>query len=291
MVNKKINILVIGGSGFIGSHVVDQLVKKNFNVFVFDLVIPQYKNKKAIYIKQNIKNLKALGRVIKKCSVVYNFAGIGDIDIAYNNPISTIENNILINSKIIELCIKYKINRFVYASSIYALSDKGGFYRCSKQAAENYLIEYGKKNKINYTILRFGSLYGPRSGSNNGLYKIINNYYKSKKLSYFGTKLTKRNYIYVVDAAKICSEIIIKKYKNKIVQVTGKQKIYIFQVMKILSKILNYKKTIFYQNLNSPSHYENNPYTYKIDYGVKKYIKNEKKIDLGLNELVKIVKK
>ena len=290
MANKKINVLVIGGSGFLGSHIVDELIKKKYKVLVYDLKLPKNKNSKANYIKGNISNIKKIQKIIDKCNLVYNFAGIGDLKEAYENPISTIKYNILLSAKILECCIKYKIERYIYASSIYALSDNGSFYRCSKQAAENYIIEYNRKENLNYTILRFGSLYGPRSNYNNGLYKIIENYFKSKTLSYFGSKLIKRNYIYVKDAAKLCVKILNKKYQNQIVEITGKKKIIISEVMRYLSKILKYKKKIRYQNISSINHYIENPYTYKINYGLRSYINKEKNFKDGLKELIDIIK-
>ena len=108
---------------------------------------------------------------IKDSSYVYNFAGIADLDYGVHQPIKSIEQNILATVNMLNFCKKHKIRRYVYASTIYVYSEKGGFYRCSKQAAENYIEEYYKKFKLNYTILRYGSLYGPGAGTNNGLSK------------------------------------------------------------------------------------------------------------------------
>ena len=82
----------------------------------------------------------------------------------------------------LNFCKKYNIKRYIYASTIYVYSEKGGFYRCSKQAAENYIEEFYKNLKLNYTILRYGSLYGPGAGINNGLSKIISTSLKRDKL-------------------------------------------------------------------------------------------------------------
>ncbi len=288
---SKKNILVLGGSGFIGSHVVDTLVLKKFNVIVYDLKKSKWINKNCKFLKGNISNFKLIDRLLKKVNVVYNFAGVSDLTDAHNDPIKTINFNILANSKIIELCIKNKVQRYIYASSIYALSDKGSFYKCSKQAAENYLIAYNRKNKINYTILRFGSLYGPRSNYNNGLYKIIHDFIIKKKLSYFGNKKTVRNYIYVKDAAKICVEVLKNKYKNKIIGVTGRKSIRIYKVMNLLSKLFKTTKKIEYKNLNSLNHYTSNPYTYKLDYGFNCFLKKDQNFDKAILELYNCVKK
>ena len=260
-------------------------------MYIESLEKSKWVNKKCKFYRGNISNLKKLESILKRVDIVYNFAGISDLTDAYKNPIKTINLNILINAKIIELCIKNKINRYIYASSIYALSNNGSFYKCSKQAAENYLIEYNKKEKIDYTILRFGSLYGPRSNYNNGLYKIIFDLIKNDRLSYFGSSKTVRNYIYVKDAAKICVKVLNKKYKNKIIQITGKKSVQINQIMKKLSKLFNNKKKIEYKNLNSLNHYEKNPFTYKLDYGLKCFLKKEQNLDKCITELYKFIKK
>ncbi len=288
MAKKK--ILVLGGAGFLGSHVVDTLIENNYNVIIYDIKRSKWVNKKCKFYKGNILNLRKLEILLKRVDVVYNFAGISDLTDAYKNPIKTINLNILVNAKIIELCIKNKINRYIYASSIYALSNNGSFYKCSKQAAENYLIEYNKKEKINYTIIRFGSLYGPRSNYNNGLYKIIYDFIKNDKLSYFGSNKTVRNYIYVKDAAKICVKVLKDYYKNKIIQITGKKSMQINQIMRKLSKLFNNKKKIEYKNLNNLNHYEKNPFTYKLDYGLKCFLNKEQNLDKSLNELYKFIK-
>ena len=108
----------------------------------------------------------------------------------------------------LDLCKKYKIKRFIFASTIYVYSSKGGFYRCSKQAAENYIEEFFNKFKLNYTILRYGSLYGPGAGTNNGLSKIILNFLNKKEIIYEGGPNTIREYIHVEDAAKSSVDIL-----------------------------------------------------------------------------------
>ena len=75
-----------------------------------------------------------------------------------------------------------KVKKFVYASTVYVNSKEGGFYRCSKSASENYVEEYSNFYHLDYTILRFGSLYGPRSDDSNGLLNIVRNAVKHKKL-------------------------------------------------------------------------------------------------------------
>ena len=138
-------ILIFGGNGFLGSHVVDELVSKKFKVTIFDKVIGTGEIK-AKFIKGDISNSRLLESQIKKNQIVYNFAGVSDLDQAMKKPIDSIKLNTLMQN--VELCSKYKIKRYIFSSSIYANSSEGGFYRCSKLSAEQYIIEFGKVKKF-----------------------------------------------------------------------------------------------------------------------------------------------
>ena len=74
---------------------------------------------------------------------------------------------------ILKSCIEAKVKRYILASSIYADSSQGGFYRVSKQSSELMTSEFGKVYNLSFTILRFGSIYGPGSDLKNGLLKIV----------------------------------------------------------------------------------------------------------------------
>ena len=152
-------IIVTGGSGFLGSHVADELSKRGHDVTIFD-------KKKSKWIRPdqkmylgNILNAKDLENVIKGADVVFHFAALADIDEALKKPIETANINISGTVLALECSYKYKIKRFVHASTIYVNSKDGGFYRCSKKAAEDYVEEYYNTFGLDYTVLRFGSLY------------------------------------------------------------------------------------------------------------------------------------
>ena len=74
---------------------------------------------------------------------------------------------------VLELCKKYKVKRLIFASTIYVYSTDGNFYKCSKQSSESFIEEYNKQYNLEYTILRYGSIYGPRSNTSNGIYRIV----------------------------------------------------------------------------------------------------------------------
>ena len=144
-------IIVTGGSGFLGSHVADELSKRGHDVTIFD-------KKKSKWIRSDQKmfigdilNPNDLENVIKNTDVVFHFAALADLNQALKNPINTVKVNILGTVQALELCCKYNIKRFIQASTIYVNSSEGGFYRSSKKVAEDYVREYNKNYNLNYT--------------------------------------------------------------------------------------------------------------------------------------------
>ena len=237
-------ILVLGGSGFLGSFIADALSKKGHKVKIFDKKKSRWlKNNQKMYIG-DILNFKSLEKAIKGNQIIYNFAALSDLDEAKNKPIDTVKSNILGTTNALVLSKKYKIKRFIHASSIYAASEEGGFYASSKRAAEDYIEEFQKTYGLDYTILRFGSLYGERSGNNNGVTKLIQNAIKKKKLLYTGSRKATRRYIHVLDSADACVEVIKEKYKNKYLTITGRKVIKITKFMDFLSKHFSISKKI-----------------------------------------------
>jgi len=283
--------LVTGGSGFLGSHVADMLTAKGYKVTIFDKKRSPWLKKNQKFIRGNLLNYKKLEKVVKNKDVVFHFAALSDLNEALMKPLETVKLNILGTIFLLELSKKYKINRFIYASSIYVNSHQGGFYRSSKKAAEDYIEEYHQRYKINYTILRYGSLFGERSDFNNGLKKIIKNSLEAKKIVYFGNSKTEREYIHVKDAANVTADIIKKKFKNKHIILSGSKSIKIKSVLSTLSKVLGYKGKIIFKNKKILGHYIKTPYTYKPKYGKKLSLKKNLNFTKSLISLVNEVKK
>ena len=205
--------LVTGGSGFLGSYVADELTKKGFKVVIYDKKKSKWIKKKQKFVNGDLNNRKKIEKIIKKSDYVFHFAGLADLNESLLKPLETAKSNILGTINLLKICKKYNVKRFVYASSIYVLSNQGGFYRVSKKAAEEYIEEFSKRFNLNFTILRYGTIYGKRSNNTNGVKKIIKNALKNKEVVYEGSIKSKRNYLSAQDAAKITVSTIKKKYK------------------------------------------------------------------------------
>ena len=215
--------IVFGGSGLLGSHVADALTEAGNEVAVFDLRKSNYLRKGQQMILGNILDADDVSVAVEGMDVVYNFAGLANLDSAATRPVDTVMLNIVGTCNILDACVAHHVKRFVYASSFYANSGKGGFYRCSKQAAEIYIEEYARKYNLSYTVLRYGSLYGPRAGKENGIFKMIQNALSFGKVPCAGRGEEVREYIHVKDAAALSVQILGDEYRDKHIVLTDLQ--------------------------------------------------------------------
>jgi len=280
------NILVTGGSGFLGSHVADELSKAGHKVIIYDLIKSKWLDHSQKMIKGNIIDQIKLSKFIKKADIIYNFATLGDLDKAKFLPTETIELNILSLVNMLKLAKKFRIKRFVQASSVYANSEEGGFYGKSKRAAEDYIYEFNKTFKLPFTILRFGSLYGPRADDNNGIRKLILSAKRKKRVIYRGNKMAIRRYIHVEDAAKLSVKILGSKYKNKIFTITGRKNIKVKKLIEFLSKRFKIKTSKnIYLNEENTAHYKDRPTPIIRREGRNIFMKKEKHFEKSIAEL------
>ena len=156
-------ILVIGGSGFLGSHVADVLTTRGHDVYIYDIVKSKYLTSSQKMIIGDVLDKKKIDQSISKVDYVYHFAAIADIKEAKDDPIKSANFNIIGTLNILDACKKFNIKRIIFSSSIYVYSNHGSFYRTTKQSCELFLENYFEEFNLNYTILRYGSLYGLRA--------------------------------------------------------------------------------------------------------------------------------
>ena len=279
--NKK-KVVVFGGSGFLGSHVADKLTDLGYKVTVFDINESPWIRKNQIFFKGDILNVSQVDRAIKDSRYVFNFAAISDLSVALNKPIKTLEVNVLGVLKILEACRKYKVHQYIHASTIYVSGDHGGFYKSSKLAAESYIEEYYKKYGLNYSILRYGTVYGPRSDENNGLHQIVISAIKKNKIVYSGNPDSIRDYINVIDVARASIKTIKKEFINKTIIITGSETKRVRDILKLVSEMMKIKgkiKIVKGDKVKLITHYRNTPYSIDEQL-IMKYDENFR-IDIG----------
>jgi len=272
--------VVVGGSGFIGSHVADHLSDAGYQVIIYDKTKSQWLRNDQKIIIGDVEDSEKLNQAIVDAEVVYNFAALADINQALKQPLKTININIVGNLNVLEACRANKVKRFIYASTVYVHSREGGFYRCSKQASEAYVEEYQEIYGLDYTILRYGSLYGPRADKTNGLYRVVQSALKNGVVSYEGDIDAMREYIHVEDAARASIEALNDEFINESVVLTGQEPMKVIDMLKILSEILGLPpESVKFSEDKYAGHYIRTPYAYQPKLG-RKYIP-PMHVDLG----------
>ena len=269
--NKNRIVTVIGGSGFIGSHVADQLSNEGYQVRIFDLKDSPWKKPDQEMVIGDLLDKNILNKAISGAEAVYNFAALADLDQARNKPIETVETNILGNVQVLEACRINAVKRFIYASTVYVYSREGSFYRCSKQAAEHYVEEYQRIYNLDYTILRYGSLYGPRADKGNGLLRIVSSALERGVVRYNGSPDSLREYIHVEDASKASVKALGDDFRNQSVVLTGQEPMRVVDLLKMLAEILGLSDSVEFVGGEHPDHYIRTPYAYLPKLG-RKYV-------------------
>lgn len=274
-------IVVTGGAGFLGSHIADALSEAGHQVLILDLKKSKYLKHNQTQLIGDIRDEKFVDDACTGVDYIYHLAALADLNEAKEKPLESISINIMGTAVLLNAAVKHNIKRFILGSSVYVYSNQGGFYRCSKQACEAYLEEYNRKYQLKYTVLRYGSLYGPRADETNGVYRLLHSFVNNDQLQHDGSPTDKREYIHVYDAAKLSSQILQEEYENKHYVLSGNDRLEIADLYKMFEEILNKQVSISYSSDTGGSngHYNITPYTYMPSIG-KKLVTSEF-VDMG----------
>ena len=256
-------VVVIGGAGFLGSHTADELTRRGYRVTIFDQIESPWLLGSQEIVVGDVLDLDSVQSALEGTKYVYHFAGIADIDDSRARPFETINLNIMGVATALNAAQLAGVERFLYASTMYVYSPFGSFYRASKQSAETIIEAYHERYKLDYTLMRYGSLYGPRAQSWNGLRKYVSEVVKTGKLEYFGTGRERREYIHVKDAARLSVDILDDKHRNKAITVTGSQVLNSSELIELIFEIAGKEKEVIFRGEGREGHhYSMTPYRY-----------------------------
>lgn len=274
-------IVVFGGSGFLGSYVSDELTRRGYSVVIADINASLYLQPSQKFETVDIMNIDNIKNIIKGAHIVYNFVAIANLDDAIHDPINAMNINVMGNLNILEACRQEDgIERFIYASSAYALSSEGSFYGISKHSSEKLTEEYYKRYGLKYTVIRYGSLYGERASHNNYIYNLLFKAIHSGELYYKGDGQDLREYIHAADAAKLSVDILEDmQYENEHIILTGIEKLKRLDLLTMINEIMQNRLEIKQISNNNMGHYKITPYTFHPT-TAKKLVSNPY-IDLG----------
>jgi UDP-glucose 4-epimerase len=279
-------VCVFGGSGFLGSHVADKLSEAGYHVRIFDRTPSPWLRSGQEMILGNLLNQNEVNEAVQGADFVYNFAALADLDEGLRKPIDTVRVNVLGNAHVLEACKQCDVERFFYASTVYVYSRDGGFYRCSKQASELYVEEYQKAYNLDYTILRYGSLYGPRADDSNGMYRIVKRALETGLLEYQGSPDSLREYVHVEDAAQASVAALHEDFRNQSVVLTGQVSMRVLDMLEMLGEILGLKDAVNFVQGEQPGHYIRTPYAYQPKLGKKYCLPLNVDLGQGLLQLI-----
>ena len=287
-------VLVFGGFGFLGYYLVKELLHRNYDVSVADININDELFPQVSYYKCDIAIQEEVNEVFKSSNfdIVYNLAGFANLDHAIENPLKTMQLNVIGNMHIIEACLANNTPKFIYASSAYAVSNKGSFYGISKLASEKIIEEYNKKNNLTFVILRYGSVYSERAYSNNYIYNLVKGAVLNGTIDHNGDGKEIREYIHAADAAKLSVDVIeTSVYDNIHVILTGSERMKRIELFNMIKEILNNSVEVNCNNNGYNNHYRYTPYSFEPSVS-KKLIANPH-IDMGqgLLECIRAVHK
>ena len=266
----KKKVVIIGGSGFLGSHLADALTEHDFHVYIFDLQVSPWLIPGQKMVVGDILDEDRVCEVLEGASYVYHLAGIADIGKSVVSPKETLEKNIIGSAIVFDACVRAKIERLMYASTIYVYSQQGSFYRVSKQTVEHMLEAYHEQYGLEYTILRYGSLYGPRAQEWNGLKRYVTQAVRDGVIVYPGTGEERREYIHVKDAARLSITALSEEFVNQRLTLTGTHALNSREILRMIQEIMGEKIHIeFKRGGRDPAHYDMTPYRFTPREGKK----------------------
>jgi UDP-glucose 4-epimerase len=210
-------IAVTGGCGFIGSHVVDHLIRDGHDVAVLD-VGRRWLNPGAEYRHADLFDATALDAIMAGAEAVYHLAGAADVNDVAADPVRAVRLNVEGTTRVLDAARSAGVGRLVLASTVWVygaavgrgeltedapidLRNPGHVYVATKLAAELLVHSYREMYGQHFTILRYGIPYGPRMREALVVARFVQAALAGRPITIAGTGEQQRNYVYVEDLA------------------------------------------------------------------------------------------
>jgi UDP-glucose 4-epimerase len=247
-------IAVTGGSGFIASHVVDQLVASGAEVVVIDHRVRPHRADVG-FEDIDILNLSALIQATRGCDYVFHLAAVSNVNYAHKYPVYTVDLNITGTANVLEAARLNEVRRVFFASTVWVytgtrgngllaedepfhLPDAGHIYTSSKIASEMIIHNYWQLYRQPFTILRYGIPYGPRMREELVIPIFIRKALRGEPIHIEGDGSQYRNYVYIEDLARAHMLAMSPRAENQVYNLEGPQKISIKDIAKTINRVL-----------------------------------------------------
>ncbi|MHA2363123.1 MAG: NAD-dependent epimerase/dehydratase family protein [Candidatus Hodarchaeales archaeon] len=258
-------VLVTGGAGFIGSHIVDLLLEEDFEIIVLDNLSTGKESNLPSTIKfekGDITSSKDVSKALMDVEIICHFAAQASVAISMKQVIFDANVNVLGTLQLLKQAWSKEIDQFIYSSTGGAIYGNPkelpvpethpegpvSIYGTSKLAAEKY-IDYYRRQGLKTSILRLANIYGPRQDPNGeaGVISIfLGNILQNKPLHIYGDGTSSRDYVYVQDVAKIVYDIIRNPIHGPINIATGKQ-VFLMDLVNIILQVTNSSPRIIHE--------------------------------------------
>lgn len=213
--------LVTGGAGFIGSHLVELLLSKDFEVVVIDNLATGRRSQvpnKAHFHPGDVGDMELLKRVLPGCEVVFHLAAVSSVQDSLVRPLEVHNTNLTATLVLLEACVRHKVPRFIFSSSAAVYGDTGGeparedmtpkpmsHYAVQKLASEQYCRVYHRLHGLETVCLRYFNVYGSRQRADSpysgAIAKFIDAARAGQPITIFGDGEQTRDFCHVKDVA------------------------------------------------------------------------------------------
>ena len=255
-------IVVTGGSGFIGSHVVDALLGKGHEVVIYDLDAPRY-NQKCAFVRGDIRDIERMTQTLKGVDLVYMLAAEANVNRFFESPVfsnditaggtlSTLEavrrsggqaRAILASTEWIYGSLPEAGDEYITEETPYA-QNPDHLYTSSKIASELFCKNYNGLYGIRYTVMRFGIPFGDRARAETVTPIFLRRVLSGEPITIHGDGSQTRQFIYVRDLARGCAACAEPAAENQIFNLNGGKKISVLEIVRTIEEILKKKAMI-----------------------------------------------
>ncbi len=238
-------VLVTGGGGFIGSHVVDKLIERGITPRIFDLSASPYHSPLEVEtFTGSITDPANLDLAMRDCDAVVHLAAVADVGHVLADPVLAEEVNTRGTLNVLEAACRAKVGRVVYGSTTWVYSDcveqevdeetpipaPRHLYTATKLAGETYCAGYAELYDLESTVLRFGIPYGPRARAAGVVAKFTDLAFEGKALTIAGDGSTTRSFIYVEDLADGIVAALALKAAGRTYNLSGDEVVTILEI-------------------------------------------------------------
>jgi UDP-glucose 4-epimerase len=254
-------IIVTGGSGFIGSHVVDELLDQDYRVVIYDLEAPRY-GQPCAYVRGDTRDIDRMVRVLESGDIVFHLAAEANVNRFYESPVYSSDITANATLSVLEAARRAGAARVILASTewVYGSLPEAGdeaiteetpcaanpdhLYTSSKIASELYCRNYRSLYGVNYTVMRYGIPFGERARPETVTPIFIRRIARDEAITIHGDGSQSRQFIYVKDLARGNVACLKPAAENQVYNINGKRRISVLQIVRTLEDILGKKAVL-----------------------------------------------